>query len=876
MSEVTSRLSTALAGRYKIESRLGEGGMATVYLAEDLKHKRKVAIKVLRAELAAVLGAERFVQEITTTANLQHPHILPLFDSGEADSFLYYVMPVIDGETLREKLDRETQLSIEEAVKITTEVADALHYAHGEGVIHRDIKPENILMHNGRPMVADFGIALAVSAAAGGRMTETGLSLGTPHYMSTEQATAEKEITAKSDVYSLGAMLYEMLTGDPPHTGSSAQQIIMKIVTEDAQPVTQLRKSVPPHVAAATAKALEKLPADRFGAANDFAAALSDTAFTVSTSSAAAAMGGPSARTAPYVMLGISTIAIIATVAALFGWLRPIPRDVLRVGVMITEGEGGAFFVQNRLFALAPDGSRVVYPGRATDEGVLSQLWVHDLDSPASRPLLGTAGGVAPFFSPDGEQVAFIADGQLRVVTVTGGAARTLITDSVMAWGGAWSGDGWLYVTMERRLNRVRSTGGAVEVVSVPDSTRGESFHEYPDVHPNNKQVLIQLWIQSVQDTEIGILSLETGEVNSLGKAVNGRFIDEGRIAYVTHEGDLLVAPYDEDAMAFAAPGSVLERGVRIDDMAGAGIFDVSETGHLVYAPGRERATDRVVWVDRSGNATPVDQEWGGPFYSPRLSPNGDRLAVIVANAGGMTVWVKEISGGLPLPLTFQRGPFRSPAWSPGGLKVAYIDFGSFPATIWDQNANGSGQATQVGIPPSGFGSVTWSPSGHLVYDAAGIYAWHPDGESMEVVPEEENNVWAPEIGPDGQWLAYVSNELGRPEVWLTRFPNAGEDKWRISLEGGTEPAWGRSGRELFVRTLSGHLAARSLQLGDVVILGDVDDLFDASEFQSNPFEREYDVAPDGQRFIMVRPGAATSTLMMVYNWAEELKALAR
>ncbi len=214
MPEITSRLSTALADRYRIERHLGEGGIATVYLAEDLKHDRKVAVKVLRAELAAVLGAERFVQEIKTTASLQHPHILPLFDSGEADSFLYYVMPFIDGETLREKLNRETQLGIDEAVSITTAIADALDYAHRHNVIHRDIKPENILIHDGRPMVADFGIALAVSAAAGGRMTETGLSLGTPHYMSPEQATAEKDITHRSDIYSLGSELYEMLTGE--------------------------------------------------------------------------------------------------------------------------------------------------------------------------------------------------------------------------------------------------------------------------------------------------------------------------------------------------------------------------------------------------------------------------------------------------------------------------------------------------------------------------------------------------------------------------------------------------------------------------------------------------------------------------------------
>jgi serine/threonine-protein kinase len=213
MNDRTERLNASLADRYRIERELGAGGMATVYLAADLKHDRKVAIKVLKPELAAMLGAERFVQEIKTTAALSHPHILPLFDSGEAGGFLYYVMPYIEGETIRDRLNRETQLGIDEAVKIATEVADALDYAHRHGVIHRDIKPENILLHDGRPMVMDFGIALAVSAAAGGRMTETGLSLGTPHYMSPEQATAEKEITGRSDIYSLASVLYEMLAG---------------------------------------------------------------------------------------------------------------------------------------------------------------------------------------------------------------------------------------------------------------------------------------------------------------------------------------------------------------------------------------------------------------------------------------------------------------------------------------------------------------------------------------------------------------------------------------------------------------------------------------------------------------------------------------
>src|SRR5689334_15050530 len=314
-------LTAALAERYRIERELGQGGMATVYLAQDLKHDRKVAVKVLKPELAAVLGAERFVVEIKTTAALQHPHILPLFDSGETDGFLYYVMPFIDGETLRARLDREKQLGVDEAVHIARDVADALDYAHRHGVIHRDIKPENILLHDGRPVVADFGIALAVSAAAGGRMTETGLSLGTPHYMSPEQATAEKEITGRSDIYSLASVLYEMLSGNPPHMGSSAQQIIMKIIAEPVESVTKYRKAVPPNVAAAVAKALEKLPADRFESARAFAEALVNRTFTSAMYSGPAALVPGSRFLVPAV-----TIAALSIVVALFGWLRPRPN----------------------------------------------------------------------------------------------------------------------------------------------------------------------------------------------------------------------------------------------------------------------------------------------------------------------------------------------------------------------------------------------------------------------------------------------------------------------------------------------------------------------------------------------------------------------
>ena len=270
----TSRLAAALAGRYAIERELGAGGMARVYLARDLKHDRPVALKVLRPELAAALGAERFLQEIRISAKLDHPHILTLIDSDAVEGILYYVLPFVRGESLRDKLDRDKQLGIEEALAIAKQVASALDYAHRQGIVHRDIKPENILLREGEAVVADFGIALAVRQAGGTRLTETGLSLGTPHYMSPEQATGSRDLDGRSDVYSLAAVVYEMLAGDPPHTGRTAQAVIAKLMTERPTPLGTVRDSVPKSVESAVAKALAKVPADRFSGAAQFAAAL--------------------------------------------------------------------------------------------------------------------------------------------------------------------------------------------------------------------------------------------------------------------------------------------------------------------------------------------------------------------------------------------------------------------------------------------------------------------------------------------------------------------------------------------------------------------------------------------------------------------------
>ena len=435
MTDAIARLTRALADRYLIERELGQGGMATVYLAQDVKHDRRVALKVLRPELAAVIGGDRFLQEIKTTANLQHPHILPLHDSGEAGGAVYYVMPYVEGESLRDRIDRDKQLPVDEAVRIAREVADALDYAHRHGVIHRDIKPDNILLHDGHVLVADFGIALAASRSEGGtRMTETGMSLGTPHYMSPEQAMGEREIRASSDVYALACVLYEMLMGEPPFTGPTAQAIVAKVMTDQPHPMTVHRRSIPPHVENAVMVGLEKLPADRFATAAEFAAALAGQTTTRLASGATpvARAAGPWRRIA----LGALVVAAAAIALAAWAWQRGAADggEVLRVSLTFPPGER-IRSISTRRFALAPDGSRMVYIGQ---DSIGTQLWVREMNSLNARQLPGTNGALAPFFSPDGQSVGFFTGnpGDLRVVSVSGGVSRTVVRDSAAPWGG--------------------------------------------------------------------------------------------------------------------------------------------------------------------------------------------------------------------------------------------------------------------------------------------------------------------------------------------------------------------------------------------------------------------------------------------------------
>jgi Tol biopolymer transport system component/tRNA A-37 threonylcarbamoyl transferase component Bud32 len=878
---VTERLSGALAGRYRIERELGQGGMATVYLAQDLKHQRQVAIKVLRPELAAVLGAERFVQEITTTAQLQHPHILPLFDSGQADSFLYYVMPYVQGETLRDKLNRETQLGIDEAVKIATEVADALDYAHRHGVIHRDIKPENILLHDGRPMVADFGIALALSAAAGGRMTETGLSLGTPHYMSPEQATAEKDITGRSDTYSLGCVLYEMLTGSPPHVGSSAQQIIMKIVTEEAQPVTTLRKSVPPNVAAAVQKAVEKLPADRFETARAFAEALGNPSFSLTMATAPSAVGGREQRAGgwgarlrdPYV-LGPSLVAVVALAVAIGrGGHSAAPASLPPIRFVVATTDSTKPF-DNFPWpaALSPDGGTLVYSVRKS--GTNGMLFAQRTDQLEAHPIPGTDGAYMPYFSPDGTWLAFEQSGKERKVRLDG-SSPVAIADANGANGADWTANDEIVLGAQgpfHGLSYVSAAGGEAVELTHPDTANGERDHLWPIAAPDGRSIVFVIWSGSLASARLAITSMPDGHVTPLGlPGVRPLALLDGMLVYLQADGAVMAVALDARARKVTGKPIPVHDPVVVPAVnnGNSEIF-ISRGGALVTSRGDTRGT--LAWIGLDGKATPV-LPGSRTIYDIRLSPDERRIAVVVAEGQQSDVWIYDRTLSTFSKLT-SAGSVTSVDWTADGSRVVYAASGEAEqGAIWSQPASGGSPAEKLFEQPFLTPGATVSPDGKSLLLTA---LWETGTWDLLRVPLDSDHVarrylaspdneFTATFSPDGRWTAVETDESGRHEIYVRSFPDPSA-RIQISVSGGTGPRWSPDGTRLYYRAGQALLAARISLVPTFQVLGR--DTVLANGFGATV----YDVTRDTRRFLEVLPTSNDFQLVVSPNWITEFR----
>ena len=886
MTTAPDRLAMALADRYRIERELGAGGMATVYLAADLKHDRKVALKVLRPELAAVIGADRFLSEIKTTANLQHPHILALFDSGEAGGFLFYVMPYVAGETVRDRLNREKQLPIADAVRITTEAASALDYAHRHGVIHRDIKPENILLHDGSALVADFGIALAVSTA-GTRMTETGMSLGTPHYMSPEQAMGEREITARSDVYALGCVLYEMLTGYPPFTGSTAQAIVARVVTETPRPLTLQRHTIPPHVEAAVLTALEKLPADRFASAAEFAEALARPELMTATTAGRAAV--QAARASRPMLIGLVVALVVATGAAAWGWLayrRAADQPASWQYVSLGDSAALSPAINAVGFALSPDGNTLVF----RNERANGELWIKRRAELAATAIPGTAQSWDPTFSPDGRAVAFVQNDKLKRVDLSGGAPVTLADTAQGGYGGvAWLDDGTLVYVMpgQSAFRRVSASGGPSTTVWRDTSNMGGGAG-IPQPLPGARGVLFQYCGSGCVTVSIHVLDLKTGAARPLLDNVEGAwYLPNGYLLYVRPDGAGLAAPFDLKTLKITGPAVPVLDHVFVQTANGVTPLAWSRGGTLVYVPGTGSATTvQVMRVTRDGVATPVDSAWAGELNSLALSPDGRRLAVgDGGGAGNFNIWIKQMDRGPYSRLSFGDRD-RRPAWSPDGRTVAFVRDTGANGGVYGRPADGTGSDRALVQIDRRVQEVTWSPDGkwlvlrtdNTARGAGDLVGVRTSGDTTPVpLVATRFSELTPAVSPDGKWLAYSSDDNGRPEVYVRPFPNANDGRWQVSLDGGIDPVWAPDGRSLFFIDNSKTLVEARLGAGPSFSIAGRQPLFNTARFAVNQYHQDYVVEPGGKSFLFLESEQLTgqrdaAEVVWVDHWFSDLK----
>ena len=866
-------LNAALEGRYAIEREIGRGGMATVFLARDVRHDRRVAIKFLDPEL----GAERFLSEIRVTANLQHPHLLSLFDSGEVNGQLYYVMPFIDGETLRTRLDREKQFGIEDAVRITVEVADALEYAHQHGVIHRDLKPENVLLQSGHALVADFGIALAVSNAGGQRVTQTGLSLGTPQYMSPEQATGDRIIDGRADIYSLAAVAYEMLVGEAPHTGKSVQAIIARVITERPRSIRIARETVPEHIAAAVEHALAKLPADRFATAREFADALRGrSTFAMTSDSRVAQRHHATGSRGMRIALGTAlAVAVLSATAAVAIWrMSSAPQGqpahftlTPQPGVRPTwAGTWGA--------AISADGSLVVFTGTAANGTV--QLYSRRLNELSARGIPGTERASQQIISPDGKWLAFISDGKLRKVKIEGGTP-VVLTDLGAQNGADWVGD-QIVVGAERAqhgLLKLPASGGTPVAFTKIDPALGEADHLWPVGLDDDKTILFATWDgKSKQSSRLAVTSLTDGVVTRLGvPGIAPLGVVSGHLIYIQIDGTIMALPFDvRRRRVTGTPVPVGEPVLVCAPCNGDAGARLSKSGVLVSMKGSP--STRMILVDRSGK----EQSLGADekdFVSPVMSPDGRRIAV-GTNSPTQDVWLYDIPGRTLSRVTTGSNNLN-PFWAPDGRSVYFTSDRSGAYGLWRQTLDAV--TPPEAVTPKGVISVAGalSPDGKSL----AFMSFHDNVARVDTmslggggVPKPfvsaEGGAFQPAFSPDGRWLAYSSLESGSMEVYVRGFPGRDGGRIQVSTGGGFAPRWSSDGRRI-AYFLDGRVVLATITTTPTFAVVSREPFFDAS--YTPRVDRGFDLTADGLQLLTLRSSAGEEQVVVMTNWAAEVRA---
>ena len=767
MTDFQADLTAALADSYRIERELGAGGMATVYLAEDLQHRRKVAIKVLRPELAAALGPERFLQEIGVTAQLAHPHILPLLASGEVAGTLYYVMPFVAGESLRDLLTQQGQLPLGEAIQIAREVADALGYAHAHGVIHRDIKPENILLEAGHAVVSDFGIARAVTAAGSQSLTQTGLALGTPTYMSPEQATGSRQIDGRSDIYSLGCVLYEMLSGETPYTGPTPQAILAKKLGEPCPRVSVVRDTVPPVVEAALLRALAKAPADRFASPQEFAEALTG--------------GGvpPASRRAPprWTRRLLAAVAIPAALAVVFyAWLRRQPTARLSPGGFVvrqlTAEPGVEWFP-----TLSPDGKWLVYAG---DGAGNRDIYLRSVDgeNPINLTKDSPADDDQPAFSPDGSRIAFRSEREGGGIFIMGRTGEAVKRVTRVGFHPAWSPDGTrlVYASEKIELNPQNSNGhstlsvvtvstGEVRALSVSDGTT-------PSWSPHGQRIAYTRRFGNPASADVYTIPAEGGTpvpvTTDLATDWGPVWSPDGGALYFVSDRsgsmNLWRVPIDEKTgrsrggpEAITTPATSLAHVSLSGDgrqIAYTSALVTTNIQRLLLDPATATVRGEPSWL------TSGSRRWS----SPDPSPDGEWVAFYSLVRPDGDVYVIRSDGTGLRQVTGDSAVDRVPRWSPDGKWIAFFSTRSGMLSPWKIRPDGSDLQPLAETEGS---YVSWSPDGTRV---AALAVTGPGGRVFLFDPNRSWGQQRPEFlpEPDSAMVPFAVNSWSPDGRWLT------------------------------------------------------------------------------------------------------------
>jgi Tol biopolymer transport system component len=873
-------------GPYDVLEKIGEGGMGVVYRARDPKLDRPIALKVLPQAFAS--DAERlarFEREARTLASLNHPHIAQIFgfvDGGGSTPAL--AMELVEGDDLSRRIARGP-IPLDEALGIARQIAAALEAAHEQGTIHRDLKPANIKVRDdGVVKVLDFGLAKAMDP--GGvehqvelsksptittpAMTQRGVILGTAAYMSPEQAKG-RVVDKRADIWAFGCVLYEMITARRAFDGDDVSETFASVLKGDVD-----WTGVPTRVRRLLRRCLERDPKRRLHDIADVWDLIDETP---------EAPASPARSRAAWPAWAAASVLLATTLglaAVYFGQTPPIQAPIR---FQVSPPDGHAFDIY---LALSPDGRRLAFTAR--DEGNTTSLWVRDLDSLESRRLPGTDGAWSPFWSPDGRYLGFAVQRVLKRVDVTGGSPETLIEAESNIGMGAWNQAGAI-VFGSRGPGALRLAGSGAPAVTDVDLARGETFHSFPTFLPDGRQFLYfrQSSKPELQGIYVGRLDVPSTQQSTtriaqtnLGPVYATFDAQQGRLWYIVN-GALVTQPFDLRRMA--TTGEPVRVAERIGSSGSFAAFAVSKTGVLAYRTGAASATvEQLMWLDRRGQ--PIGNVGEPRPYAPivnslTLSPDGAR-AVVAMSPMNPDLWVVEFSRGIITRLTFRDTTESHPVWSPDGSRIAYRVAESAGADLFVRDTLGTTDEAVLLKSPGQETPTDWSRDGRfLLYQvsplasASDIWVLPQEGDRAPVpLLQSEFNETGGRFSPDGRLIAYVSNESGRSEVYLRPFsvtngkPAVGP-KWQVSSDGGQFVRWRRDGRELFFRLLSGAVMAVDVDTSGGPLTAMPRKLFDLDMTTLN-----WDVAADGQRFLVSRPTAAVAPdpITVVVNWQATLE----